>query len=86
MGLLLSHTFYRELIWTAVLLRAVANEANIEIPKSLAETVAWAGANIERAEAALRSADEHFSSNQTRFLLAFDALDRLAKTWRASVP
>ena len=86
LGSLLSQNVDPELIWTAVLLRAVANEANIEIPKSLAETVAWAGANIERAEAALRSADEHFSSNQTRFLLVFDALDRLAKTWEGIRP
>jgi hypothetical protein len=70
-----------EAIWTAVLLRAVAPTAEFVAPKSLAETVRWYVKNIEEAEQVLRKADQKFARENRRFVLVFDALDRLAPTW-----
>ena len=43
-------------------------------------------ADVERGEAALRRADRHFQQRGEVFLLVFDALDRLGKTWDEITP
>jgi hypothetical protein len=78
---LLSDGVDAEQIWTAVLLRSVGPMIKLDLPASLKEIVAWSRTDPERAEAALRRADENFGSNNQRFLLVFDALDRLASNW-----
>jgi hypothetical protein len=83
---LLSQGVSPEDIWTAVLLRAVAADAHLSIPERLSDTVAWVAANVEDAEAALRTADAHFRENKLQFLLVFDALDRLGNTWETIRP
>ena len=75
---LLSRDIDPELIWTTVLLRAVSP---ITSTNSFIDTVGWASQNIEEVEAALRKADEQFRVKNQRFLLVFDALDRLGTTW-----
>ncbi len=83
---LLSRGVNPEDIWTAVLLRAVAGESHLRVPERLGDTVAWVAANVEDAEAALRTADAHFLKNELQFLLVFDALDRLGNTWEVIRP
>jgi hypothetical protein len=83
---LLSQGVSPEDIWTAVLLRAVAADAHLSIPERLTDTVTWVAANVEDAEAALRTADTHFRENKLQFLLVFDALDRLGNTWETIRP
>ena len=61
-----------------MLLRAVSP---ITSTNSFIDTVGWASQNIEEVEAALRKADEQFRVKNQRFLLVFDALDRLGTTW-----
>ncbi len=65
-------------IWTSVLLRAVAAD---ELPTGLGELLAWSSTHIEESERLLRQADETLVSSGQRFLLVFDALDRLAPDW-----
>jgi hypothetical protein len=83
---LLSEGVNPEDIWTAVLLRAVAADAHLSVPDRLSDTVAWVAANVEDAEAALRTADDHFLKTGQQFLLVFDALDRLGNTWETIRP
>ncbi len=79
---LLSQGIAAEAIWRAVLLRAVAPEVGFDTPGALlSETVTWSAQNIEQSEALLRKADAHFNSHSLRFILVFDALDRMASTW-----
>lgn len=75
-----------EIIWTAVLLRAVASAIKLRLPATLKETVTWITDNPERSEAALRRADFYFGENNQKFLLVFDALDRLANNWEKIRP
>jgi hypothetical protein len=83
---LLSDDVDAETIWTAVLLRAVGPAIRLKLPGSLKETVAWIDKDPERAEAALRKADNYFGKNNEKFLLVFDALDRLANNWEKIRP
>lgn len=78
---LLSRKIEPELIWTAVLLRAVAPTLRRTLPSSLKEVVEWRDDDPERAEKFLRDADEAFGKSNRKFLIVFDALDRLAKNW-----
>jgi hypothetical protein len=78
---LLSHDVEPETIWTAVLLRAVAPTLRLSLPSSLKEVVAWTDDDPERAEKVLRDADQAFGRGGEKFLIVFDALDRLAKNW-----
>jgi hypothetical protein len=78
---LLSRQIEPEAIWTAVLLRAVAPTLRRSLPKSLKEVVEWASEDPERAEQFLRDADQAFGRSNRKFLIVFDALDRLAKNW-----
>ncbi|MBN9496895.1 MAG: hypothetical protein J0H39_09070 [Alphaproteobacteria bacterium] len=70
-----------ETIWMAVLLKAIATEIEVDVPSNLRETVNWMLDDPERFEAVLRKADHHFGRRQQKFLLVFDAVDRLANSW-----
>ncbi len=83
---LLSQGVDPEDIWTAVLLRAVSADAHLSLPERLSDTVTWVASNVEDAEAGLRTADAYFLRNNLRFLLVFDALDRLGNTWETIRP
>jgi hypothetical protein len=83
---LLSQGVSAEDIWTAVLLRAVSGDAHLSTPERLSDIVAWVAANVEDAEAALRTADAHFMAHKLQFLIVFDALDRLGNTWETIRP
>jgi hypothetical protein len=83
---LLSQNIAPEEIWTSVLMRAVAPQTNIPVPASLSDVVAWLSTNAEKAEAALRAADNYFTSHNLQFVLVFDALDRLASSWEKIRP
>jgi hypothetical protein len=78
---LLSHNIEPETIWTAVLLRAVAPTVGLSLSPSLKEVVAWIDDDPERAEKVLRDADQAFGRSERKFLIVFDALDRMAKNW-----
>ncbi|WP_455928707.1 hypothetical protein [Pseudomonas fluorescens] len=70
-----------EVIWTAVLLQAVSSITKSRLPKSLADLVSWIEKNPEKCEERLRKADDHFTRSGKKFLLVFDALDRLGSSW-----
>jgi hypothetical protein len=70
-----------EAIWNAVLLRAVAQKIKFEVPSTLDETISWMLKHIEEAESVLRNADNYFIQDKLKFVLVFDALDRLAASW-----
>jgi hypothetical protein len=70
-----------ELIWRAVLLKGLAPVLAEALPPTLTELVAWCGSDVERMQSALRLADTKLQGDGERFLLVFDALDRLASEW-----
>ncbi len=86
LGGLFSKNVDSEMIWTAVLLRSVGGTIDLGVPPTLKETVEWITADPERAEASLRKADSHYKASNKRFLLVFDALDRLANNWEKIRP
>ncbi|MEY4508579.1 MAG: hypothetical protein RLZZ450_701 [Pseudomonadota bacterium] len=83
LGQLRAQAYTGQQIWKAVLLRALGPLSGRVLPASLADTMRWSTANIEEMEAALRHADATLLSANQRFLLVFDALDRLAPEWAA---
>lgn len=83
---LLRRGYDAEDIWNAVLLQAVASEVGERHPPTLGETIEWMSDHVEASEQVLRQADAHFSSRNITFLLVFDALDRLGKTWQEIRP
>lgn len=70
-----------EVIWTSVLLKAVAKYAKLRIKKDFDDLVDWVDAYPSKCESYLRAADSFFAKNNKKFLLVFDALDRLGKDW-----
>lgn len=75
-----------EVIWTAVLLKAVAKYAKLRIKSDFDDLVDWVGAYPAKCEAFLIKADNYYTRNQKKFLLVFDALDRLGKSWESIRP
>ena len=75
-----------EEIWRGVLLRAVGGRLGEQLPASLADIVAWRHTDIERAEQAMRRADQSYVDARETFLLVFDALDRLGRDWDTITP
>jgi hypothetical protein len=75
-----------EAIWRGVLVNALRDEIGEPIPPNLGGILTWLAEDIERGEAALRRADAAFQERKEIFLLVFDALDRLGKTWDAITP
>jgi hypothetical protein len=83
---LLAKNIDAEAIWTAVLLRAVAATVKFNVPATLDETVSWMLKHIEESEEVLRNADSYFHAEKLKFVLVFDALDRLATNWTTIRP
>jgi hypothetical protein len=83
LGQLRAQGYTGQQIWKAVLLRALGPLSGRVLPPSLADTLRWSAVNLEETEAALRHADAALLSANQRFLLVFDALDRLAPEWAA---
>jgi hypothetical protein len=75
-----------EAIWRAVLLKSVGARLGETLPASLSEIIAWREADIERAEAAMRRADQSYAQDDEIFLLVFDALDRMGRDWGTITP
>jgi len=75
-----------EAIWRGVLVNALRDEIGEPLPSTLGAILDWMGEDIERTESALRRADAHFQGRSELFLLVFDALDRLGKSWDAITP
>ncbi|MFT5780789.1 MAG: hypothetical protein ACI9EB_000146 [Pseudomonas sp.] len=75
-----------ETIWTAVLLLAVSKIAKIRINTNLTALIDWIDNNPEKCEEKLRTADKFFTEQGKKFLLVFDALDRLGSNWHEIRP
>lgn len=78
---LLKGGFDPEAIWTAVLLKATSKYVKSRIKGGFEELVAWVDENPSKCEALLRKADQYFKKENKKFILVFDALDRLGKSW-----
>jgi len=70
-----------EQIWRGVLVLALGPRTGLEFPPRLRELLPWIGANLEDVEAGLRHADQQLQGQRKRFVLLFDALDRLGGDW-----
>ncbi|MBK8260398.1 MAG: hypothetical protein IPK80_03565 [Nannocystis sp.] len=69
-------------IWRGVLLQALDPQlTGLSPPTKLTETLLWARDNLEDIEAGLRRADTRLHADKRRFVLVFDALDRLGADW-----
>ena len=71
-----------ETIWRAVLLRASAQAVGREAPAAdVPSCAAWVEQNPLEYERSMRDIDLAFVDKRQRFLLVFDALDRLGTKW-----
>lgn len=70
-----------ETIWTAVLLQATVKYTKARIKSDLGDLIKWIDLNPSKSEDLLRKADEWFLKKGKKFLLVFDALDRLGASW-----
>ena len=68
-------------IWQAVLIRALEELTDFEAPEKLADRISWIQNDPEGFEDVLLKVDEQLTKKGERFLLVFDALDRLAQDW-----
>ncbi|WP_146207981.1 hypothetical protein [Azospirillum sp. TSH64] len=73
-------------IWNAVLFRAVSPFIGHNPHNKIIDTINWMSEEVEDAEEILRSADKYFTANGFTFVLVFDALDQLGKTWSEIQP
>jgi hypothetical protein len=71
-----------DLIWRAVLARALASYAGREIPKRFSEALAWVQADVERYQELITHADETLGTRRRTLVVVFDALDRLPGGWQ----
>src|SRR5690606_28404505 len=53
----------------------------LQIPERLVDALPWMSQHVEDIETGLRRADSGFVATGSRFLLVFDALDRLGRDW-----
>lgn len=70
-----------EVIWMAVLLKATSKHTKSRIKSNFEDLVEWVDAYPSKCEDLLRKADAFFTKNNKKFLLVFDALDRLGRSW-----
>lgn len=80
---LLSRQIKPDVIWQAVLLRGLGDCSGAPRHDRLGETIDWISDNLDAFERGLRRADTYFSERRGRFVLLFDALDRLASEWES---
>lgn len=77
--LLVSHT--PEQIWRGVLLQALGERSGLTLPARLREILPWVDQHLEDVEDGLRRADTRLQAEKRRFVIIFDALDRLGPDW-----
>lgn len=73
-----------ERVWRAVIQGVVTRQLVGEMPARLAGPeglAAWVAADVERAQLALREADEQLFRDGRRLMIVFDALDRVGERW-----
>ncbi len=70
-----------ESIWIAVLILATSKYTKAKVQQELEDLVDWVENNPAKAEALLRKSDDFFSKKGRKFLLVFDALDRMGRSW-----
>jgi len=68
-------------IWRAVLWQALGPRTGLPSPSRLSEVLPWISEHLEAVEAGLRRADAELFAAKRRFVLLFDALDRLGPDW-----
>lgn len=83
---LLAEGYTPEAIWRAVLLRALGPYTGLELPHSLNTLLSWSTNHLEQVESGLRRADALWQTEGRRFVLLFDALDRLGSDWETIRP
>ena len=66
-----------DIVWQAVLARAVAQQISEVLPDSLGGLIEWISTRPEEYAKLLTNADAYIGSKGERLLLIFDALDRL---------
>ena len=77
---LLQRNIDPEVIWTAVLLKAVAKYAKLRIKSDFDDLVDWVNTYPGKCETLLIKADQYYTRNNKRFLLVFDGPFRLIKS------
>lgn len=70
-----------EVIWRAVLIRAVKSEISTTVPDDFVSLVRWCEQETELQQRTLRQADEALMLRDERLILVFDALDKLGDNW-----
>jgi hypothetical protein len=70
-----------EVIWRAVLIRALKSEFPTSIPENFTALVQWCEQETELQQRGLRQADDVLFSRGERLVLVFDALDKLGDNW-----
>lgn len=71
----------QEIVWRAVLVRAIAPVIQREIPTRFADLVEWVRTNPDEQQAWFRLADRRLVESKRRLLLLFDQLEQLANDW-----
>lgn len=70
-----------EVIWRAVLVRALGSQFPERVPDDFVSLVKWCEEETELQQRSLRDADRTLSSRGERMILVFDALDKLGDNW-----
>lgn len=74
-------SFVPQQIWRAVLWQALGPHTGVQSPMQLSSLLPWIEEHLETVEAGFRHADKGLSAANIRFVLLFDALDRLGADW-----
>lgn len=81
LSLLLKNGNDPEHIWTAVLIQGLAEIIGCPPHKDLQKIIKWIEQSPDKADRWLMNADLNLGQSKRKFLLVFDALDRLGKSW-----
>lgn len=81
LSLLLRNGSDPEHIWTAVLIKGLSDIIGSAPSKDLQKIIKWIERSPDKADQWLMNADLLLSKQNKKFLLVFDALDRLGKNW-----
>jgi len=76
--------FKPEAIWRAIIIHALRDCIQLQLPKlwrGKKGLVAWVDEDAERLQHALRQADEYLLQKKLSQVIVFDALDRLGENW-----
>lgn len=81
LSLLLKNGSDPEHIWTAVLIQGLAEITGSSPQKDLRKLISWIERHPDKSDQWLMNADSAIGKLGKKFLLVFDALDRLGKSW-----